>query len=138
MRFVLGLIIFLVVLVAPAAAWIPNDPGQSGVPGGWQQDQWNFMPGTGVDAPRAWDNLIAAGRPGGRGVTIAIVDSGVAFRRSPDLNANRFTRGYDFCARKGRGDAGMRRARPQPRRRVRARDAHREHDRGDDEQRTTR
>jgi serine protease len=103
-RFVLGLIFFLVVLVAPAAAWIPNDPGQSGVPGGWQQDQWNFMPGTGVDAPRAWDNLIAAGRPGGRGVTIAIVDSGVAFRRSPDLNANRFTRGYDFCARKGRGD----------------------------------
>ncbi len=104
MRFVLALIFFLVVLVAPAAAWIPNDPGQSGVPGGWQQDQWNFMPGTGVDAPRAWDNLIAAGRPGGRGVTIAIVDSGVAFRRSPDLNANRFTRGYDFCARKGRGD----------------------------------
>ena len=101
MRLVLGLIIFLVVLVAPAAAWIPNDRGQSGVPGGWQQDQWNFMPGTGVDAPRAWDNLIAAGRPGGRGVTIAVVDSGVAFRRSPDLNANRFTRGYDFCARKG-------------------------------------
>jgi serine protease len=38
-------------------------------------------------------------------VTIAVVDSGVSFRRSPDLNANRFTRGYDFCSRKGRGDA---------------------------------
>ena len=103
MRLLLGLTLFLAVLVAPAGAWIPNDPGRSGVPGGWQQDQWNFMPGTGVDAPRAWDNLIAAGRPGGRGVTIAVVDSGVSFRRSPDLSANRFTRGYDFCARTGRG-----------------------------------
>jgi serine protease len=103
-RLVLGLTLFLAVLVAPAGAWIPNDPGRSGVPGGWQQDQWNFMPGTGVDAPRAWDNLIAAGRPGGRGVTIAVVDSGVSFRRSPDLNGNRFIRGYDFCARTGRGD----------------------------------
>jgi serine protease len=102
-RLVLGLTLFFAVLVAPAGAWIPNDPGRSGVPGGWQQDQWNFLPGTGVDAPRAWDNLIAAGRPGGRGVKIAVVDSGVSFRRSPDLNGNRFLRGYDFCARKGRG-----------------------------------
>src|SRR3954471_22881713 len=56
-------------LAAPAQALIPDDPGSAGVPAGWQQDQWNFLPGTGVNAPLAWDNLIRAGRPGGLGVT---------------------------------------------------------------------
>jgi serine protease len=102
-RLVLGLVLLLVVLVAPAQAWIPNDPGTAGVPGGWQQDQWNLLPGVGVDAPRAWDNLIAAGRPGGHGVKIAVLDSGVDYRRSPDLSTLHFVRGYDFCARRGRG-----------------------------------
>src|ERR687889_1644190 len=89
---------FLVlVLAAPASAWIPNDPGMSGVPGGWQGDQWNFLPQTGVDAPRAWDNLIAAGRPGGKGVIIAVLDSGVDVSRSPDLSRRRFMKGRDFC-----------------------------------------
>ncbi len=91
-------------LAAPAQAWIPNDPGMSGVPGGWQSDQWNFMPGTGVDAPRAWDNLIAAGKPGGRGVKIAVLDSGVSYDRSPDLSSIHFVRGYDYCARTGSGE----------------------------------
>jgi serine protease len=91
-------------LAAPAGAFIPNDPGTSGVPGGWQSDQWNFLPGTGVDAPRAWDNLIAAGRPGGKGVKIAVLDSGVSYDRSPDLSSLHFARGHDFCARTGRGD----------------------------------
>jgi serine protease len=62
------------------------------------------MPGTGVDAPRAWDNLIAAGRPGGRGVKIAVLDSGVSYDGSPDLSSIRFARGYDYCARTGRGE----------------------------------
>ncbi len=53
--------------------------------------QWNFLPGAGVDAPQAWANLIADGRPGGRGVVVAILDTGVAYRRwhqfrkSPDF-----------------------------------------------------
>jgi serine protease len=99
------IVAFALLLAAPAHAWIPNDPGTGGTPGGWQNDQWNFMPGTGVDAPRAWDNLFAAGRPGGRGVKIAVLDSGVAyetrrsFRKSPDLKRIRFARGYDFCPR---------------------------------------
>jgi serine protease len=98
----------LLFAAAPAFAWIPDDPGTSGTPGGWQLDQWNFLPGTGVDAPRAWDNLFAAGRSGGRGVRIAVLDSGVAyrrhkgFRRSPDLKKIRFARGYDYCSREGR------------------------------------
>jgi serine protease len=87
-------------LAAPASAWIPNDPGISGsTPGGWQRDQWNFLPGTGVDAPRAWDNLIAAGKPGGKGVKIAVLDSGVDYERSPDLSRIHFARGRDFCSR---------------------------------------
>lgn len=91
---------------APAAlALIPNDPGVSGQPGGSQADQWNFLPGVGVDAPRAWDNLIAAGRPGGLGVKIAVLDSGLAyedrgrFRRSPDISRFRVAHGRDFCSR---------------------------------------
>ena len=84
-------------LAAPASAWIPNDPGIAGTtPGGWQNDQWNFLPGTGVDAPRAWDNLIAAGRPGALGVKIAVLDSGVDYRRSPDLSSIHFAGGRDF------------------------------------------
>ena len=90
-----------------AAAWIPNDPGTKNVPGGWQQDQWNLLAGTGVDAPRAWDNLFRAGRPGGKGVKIAVLDSGVAYenrggyKKSPDLKSIRFAKGYDFCPREG-------------------------------------
>jgi serine protease len=110
----------LLVFAAPAHAWIPNDPGTSTTPGGWQADQWNFLPGTGVDAPRAWDNLIAAGRPGGRGVKIAVLDSGVAyadrgsFRKSPDLSPLRFARGYDYCPREGRFGAACAGADPYP------------------------
>ncbi|HVL94652.1 MAG TPA: S8 family serine peptidase [Solirubrobacteraceae bacterium] len=89
--------------VARASAYIPNDPGTPDGPvGGWQQIQWNFMPNTGINAPDAWDNLIAAGRPGGSGVMVAVLDTGVAyrdfgkrFRRSPDLT-RRIRRGYDF------------------------------------------
>jgi serine protease len=88
--------------IARASGFVPNDPGSAGQPGGWQQTQWNFLPVTGVDAPAAWDNLIAAGRPGGQGVLIAVLDTGVAyrdrgkFRRSPDLAPERFRKGYDF------------------------------------------
>ena len=52
----------------------------------------------------AWDNAIAAGNPGGGGVTVAVLDTGVAYRTSPDrryllapdLDRSRFVRGYDF------------------------------------------
>jgi serine protease len=84
------------------ASFFPNDPGKKGQPGGWQATQWNLLPGTGIDAPGAWDNLIAAGRPGGEGVTVAVLDTGVAyrdygpFRQSPDLAYERIRKGYDF------------------------------------------
>ena len=50
----------------------------------------------GVNAPEAWGDLIAARAPGGRGVTVAVLDTGVAYRpagryrRSPDFAADRF------------------------------------------------
>lgn len=87
-----------------AGAWIPNDPGRSGRPQGWQRMQWNFLPGAGVNAPEAWANLLAARRPGGHGATVAILDTGVAyrnwrrFRRAPDFAGTRFVAPYDFVA----------------------------------------
>lgn len=108
-RAVLVMALVLGVLATPAGALVPNDPGTGG---GWQADQWNFLAGTGVDAPSAWDHLIAAGRPGGEGVRIAVLDTGIAYanrgpyRRSPDLSYARFVKGHDFCARVGPpGDA---------------------------------
>lgn len=100
----------------------PDDPGTldgaSGavvVSGGWVQKQWNFLPWEGsgstrlpvspggIDAVGAWRNLVAAGRPGAEGVTVAVLDTGVAyrhrgsrFRRSPDFAAGQFVRGRDF------------------------------------------
>jgi serine protease len=87
-----------------AGGWYPNDPGKGGTAGGWAQMQWNFLPGAGIDAPDAWANLIADHHPGGRGVVVAVLDSGVAyrnwhqFRRSPDFKGTRFVDPYDFVA----------------------------------------
>jgi serine protease len=84
--------------------FLPNDPGRLG-PAGWQQLQWNFAGPFGVNAPEAWSNLVADGRPGGEGVVVAVLDTGVAyadrgrFRRSPDFTAGQFVRGYDFVDR---------------------------------------
>ena len=98
---------------------VPNDPGTltglPGVPGGWVSKQWNFLPwegpGTpisptspgGIDAIGAWENLAAVKRPGGRGITVAVLDTGIAyrafgsrFRRSPDFTAGQFVKGHDF------------------------------------------
>ena len=47
------------------AGFIPDDPGSAARRGGWQQLQWNFLAGAGVNAPDAWEHLLDAGRPGG-------------------------------------------------------------------------
>jgi serine protease len=89
-------------MVARISGYIPPDPGNVATAAGWQQLQWNFMPTTGVNAPDAWQHLLAVGRPGGRGVTVAVLDTGVAYanrkpyKRSPDFPKSRFVRGYDF------------------------------------------
>jgi serine protease len=87
---------------ARIAGFIPDDPGNAGVVGGWQQLQWNFLAGAGVNAPDAWQHLIDLGQPGGRGVVVAVLDTGVAystrrrFRKSTDFRRADFVRGYDF------------------------------------------
>jgi serine protease len=93
--------------IADAASppqWLPNDPGTSGLPQGWQKMQWNFLPGIGVNAPEAWANLLAVHRAGGSGVVIAVLDTGVAyrnwhrFRESPDFTWTHFVHPWDFVA----------------------------------------
>jgi serine protease len=79
-----------------AGSWFPNDTGRTGRTRGWEKLQWNFLARSGVDAPRAWANLIADHRPGAKGAVIAVVDTGIAFRnyriyrRSPDFEGTRF------------------------------------------------
>jgi serine protease len=83
---------------------IPNDRGDGSAPGDWQQLQWNFSGPFGVNAPQAWANVAADGAPGGKGVTVAVLDTGVAyathgrFLRSPDFSRYGFVGGYDFIA----------------------------------------
>jgi serine protease len=103
--------------VARIGAYVPPDPGGDGTPGGWQALQWNFLAQSGVNAPDAWQQLIDAGRDGGNGVVVAVLDTGVAYRdggrcpatasagfravtckRSPDFHRGDFVRGYDFVA----------------------------------------
>jgi serine protease len=90
-----------------AGAFYPDDPGRSGQYQGWEKMQWNLLPAAGVDAPQAWGNLLADHRPGGRGVVVAILDTGVAyrdwkqFRRSPDFRSTRFVAPHDFVGNNG-------------------------------------
>jgi len=106
----------------PEEREVPNDPGPiagpPGAPGGWVEKQWNFLPweGTatallpvspgGIDAIGAWENLAAVKRPGAQGVTVAVLDTGIAYRtlspgflRSPDFSSGQFAGGYDFVDR---------------------------------------
>jgi serine protease len=80
------------------AAIPPLDKGSSGLPGGWREEQWNFLgkPG-GIRAIGAWHRLVRDGRPGARDVRVAVVDTGIAyanwghppgFRASPGFTAS--------------------------------------------------
>ncbi|HEX5711865.1 MAG TPA: S8 family serine peptidase, partial [Solirubrobacterales bacterium] len=101
---------------------LPNDPGTLGgaseaaaALGDWSFKQWNFLPWDGsgstrlpvspggIDAVGAWSNLATAGKPGGEGVTVAVLDTGIAYRddgnrflRSPDFSSSQFAKGHDF------------------------------------------
>ena len=85
-----------------AGSFYPDDPGKAHTRRGWERMQWNMLAGTGVDAPQAWSNLLADKRAGGKGVVVAVLDTGVAyrdwgrFRISPDFRGTRFVAPYDF------------------------------------------
>ena len=87
-----------------AGAFFPDDPGLAHHRRGWERMQWNMLAGNGVDAPQAWANLLADKRAGGKGVTVAVLDTGVAyrdwgkFRISPDFRGSRVVAPYDFVA----------------------------------------
>lgn len=67
---------------------VPNDP--------YYQYQWDLQAEGGVNAIGAWSESI------GSGVTVAVVDTGIAyedygsFGKAPDLAATAFASGYDF------------------------------------------
>jgi serine protease len=87
-----------------AGAWYPNDRGRNNRPQGWIKTQWNLLAGNGINAPQAWWNLLGDHRGGGKGVTVAVLDTGVAYRnwnsfhQSPDFRRTRFVSPYDFVA----------------------------------------
>jgi serine protease len=64
--------------------------------------QWELDGPFGINAPQAWSQASSKGGSGGRGVTVAVLDSGVAYadrgpyRRSPDLASTSFVQGHDF------------------------------------------
>lgn len=87
------------------AAYVPNDTGVAtagGPAGGWAAVQWELDGPFGINAPQAWSQASSLGGSGGSGVTVAVLDSGVAYadrgpyRRSPDLSSARFVQGHDF------------------------------------------
>ncbi len=93
-----------------AAAYIPNDSGVASAAGpaaGWAAVQWELNGPFGINAPQAWSQASKLGGSGGKGVKIAILDSGIAYAArgpylpSPDLSRARFVRGYDFVGDDG-------------------------------------
>jgi serine protease len=93
------------IAAASTPEWLPDDVGQAATAQGWTKTQWNFLSGTGVNAPEAWANLLGIHRAGARGVVISILDTGIAyrnwhrFRKSPDFGWTHFVHPYDFVAR---------------------------------------
>lgn len=67
------------------ASYVPNDPDYG--------RQWNFQL---IDMPKAWDSSR------GRGVVVAVLDTGIAYEdhgefiQVPDLKGVKFVSGYDF------------------------------------------
>ncbi len=90
--------------VASAAAYVPDDPGRAGTTGGWRNDQWSFLAGPGgIDASGAWSTLESMAAAPGAGTAVAVLDSGVAYRRhgsgfraDPDLAGTSFLHPRDF------------------------------------------
>jgi serine protease len=72
-------------LMEVRASYTPNDPRYT--------EQWNLKM---IDMPRAWE------RNRGKGVVVAVLDTGVAyedhdeFKQVPDLKGVKFVKGYDF------------------------------------------
>ena len=79
--------------------YIPNDRGRGRAATDWRLLQWNFLANDGgVGAPVAWTHLRNDLAPGGAGVTVAILDTGVAYRNWTDPKTHQFyARSPDFA-----------------------------------------
>jgi serine protease len=72
-------------LMEVRASFTPNDPKYA--------EQWNLRM---IDMPKAWE------RNHGKGVVVAVLDTGIAyedyedFKQVPDLKGVKFTKGFDF------------------------------------------
>ncbi len=70
------------------ASFVPNDPDYA--------KQWNLKM---INIPKAWD------KSHGKGVVVAVLDTGIAyedyqdFKQVPDLKGTKFVEGYDFVNR---------------------------------------
>ncbi len=88
--------------VARAASFDDTGSPAAAPLGGWAAAQWDLTGPFGIRAPEAWSAVQARGRAPGQGVTVAVLDTGVAFRdagpyrRSPDLSPAHVVRGRDF------------------------------------------
>jgi serine protease len=88
--------------VSSTGGYVPNDRGRGS--GGWERFQWNFIGHYGIGAPTAWARARAAHDPGARGVRIAVIDTGIAYRnwrgylRSPDFARTHFSSPADFVS----------------------------------------
>jgi serine protease len=101
----------LVARIADAGAALPDDTGLAGrsaaSAGGWAQAQWDLTAPFGIDAPAAWMVARQTGRAPGAGVTVAVLDTGLAyanrppFRRSPDISPLHVVHGWDFVDNDG-------------------------------------
>ena len=85
----------------------------------------------GIDAVGAWRNLEEAGRPGAEGITVAVLDTGIAYRD----DGSRFLPQPRLRRRAVRQGLRLRRQRPPAARRKRPRHPRRRHDRREDRQR---
>ncbi len=88
--------------VSSTGGYVPNDRGRGS--GGWERFQWNFIGHYGIGAPAAWARARATRHPGARGVRIAVIDTGIAYRnwrgyrRSPDFARTHFSSPADFVS----------------------------------------
>ena len=87
-----------------AGEFYPDDGGRADTAHGWELMQWNMLPDAGVNAPEAWANLLGDHHAGGKGVVVAVLDTGVAYRnwrqfhRSPDFGRTHFVSPFDFVS----------------------------------------
>ena len=116
--------------VAHLSGWVPGDPGHGGRTGGLAADAVELPGRDRRQRARRVAHLQAVGRPGGRGVTVAVLDTGVAYSDRGPLPPL-----AGLLAAPLRPRLGLRGRGPVPERRQRPRHARRGHDRREHRQR---